>query len=346
VALLIDTNAVPAQERAEFWAESMRSFFNPLRISAEEHRPFGAKMWVERLASIDVYRVAAGANTLSRTAGHIAAGDPDCVHLQILLRGRLQGAQQQRSVALKPGDMTAYDSAREAIVRADEPFDVLVLRLRKSTLGKQAANLCRLTSVRIPGDRGLPRLAARFFIEAASGLADGSIDRDDPGLEGHVIDLVRRLYFDLGTLPDAGRPRAAGELLLRAQAEIETRLGDPSLDPEQIAGACFVSTRYLHRVFETEGLTVCGFIRSARLERCRRDLLDPALRDEPIHEIASRWGLPSAPHFSRVFREAYACSPREFRRTGAVIALDSTPALTASTRAARRAESWAPAGWQ
>jgi AraC-like DNA-binding protein len=27
--------------------------------------------------------------------------------------------------------------------------------------------------------------------------------------------------------------------------------------------------------------------------------------------------LPSAPHFSRLFRDAYGCSPREFRRSGA-----------------------------
>jgi AraC-like DNA-binding protein len=340
MALLIDTSAVPANERAEFWAESVRSLFNPLRIRTEEHRPFGAKMWWDRLASIEIYRVAAGANTLSRTAGHIAAGDPDCLHFQILLRGKLEGAQHQRAVALEPGDMTAYDSAREAIVRADEPFDVLVLRLRKSALGNQARNICGLTAVKIPGDRGLPRLAARFFLEAATGIADGSIDRDDAGLEGHVIDLLRRLYVDLGSAPGTGRPRAASELLLRAQAEIETRLGDPSLNPELIAGACFVSTRYLHRVFETEGLTVCGYIRSARLERCRRDLLDPALGAAPIQEIASRWGLTNAPHFSRLFREAYGCSPREFRCSGAPHAAERPAPKTV-----RYAEAWARAGW-
>jgi AraC-like DNA-binding protein len=73
-------------------------------------------------------------------------------------------------------------------------------------------------------------------------------------------------------------------------------------------------------VFEAEGLRVCDFIRSARLDRCRRDLLDPAFADQPISAIASRWGLPSAPHFSRLFRQAYGCSPREFRRDAALAA--------------------------
>jgi AraC-like DNA-binding protein len=81
-----------------------------------------------------------------------------------------------------------------------------------------------------------------------------------------------------------------------------------------VARACFISTRYLHRVFAGQGLSVCDWIRSERLERCRNDLVDPAYADLSISAIASRWGLPSAPHFSRLFRDAYGCSPREFRR--------------------------------
>ena len=108
--------------------------------------------------------------------------------------------------------------------------------------------------------------------------------------------------------------------MIHAQSYIDARLGDPGLNPDELARACFISTRYLHRVFETAGLSVCDFIRSARLDRCRRDLVDPAFADQPISAIASRWGLPSAPHFSRLFRKAYGCSPREFRRSGAILA--------------------------
>jgi AraC-like DNA-binding protein len=94
---------------------------------------------------------------------------------------------------------------------------------------------------------------------------------------------------------------------------IEARLGDPNLRPDEVARACFISTRYLHRLFESEGVSVCDWIRSARLDRCRRDLLDPMFAHETILSIASRWGLPSAPHFSRLFRAAYGCTPREYR---------------------------------
>lgn len=349
--LLIDTSAVPPQHRAEYWAQASRRTFHPLQIRVDRDGPFSALMWSEQLASISVFRIAGAANTMSRTPRDIAAGDPDCLHLELVLRGQLRGAQQHRASVIKPGDMTAYDTSRPRIVTADAPFDVLVLRLGKDALGKQARTVSRLAGVRIPGHLGLPRLAGRFFFEAATGLADGSIGHDDHGLERHVVDLVRRLYVDLGSSSHPTRPRSMAELLLQAQAQIESRLGDPSLNPEQVARACFVSTRYLHRVFESEGLSVCEFIRSARLDRCRRDLLDPAFADQPIHEIASRWGLPSAPHFSRVFREAYGSSPRQFR-------LDAErhepaagpPARTLPFRPTSRldghAPAWARAGWE
>jgi AraC-like DNA-binding protein len=40
---------------------------------------------------------------------------------------------------------------------------------------------------------------------------------------------------------------------------------------------------------------------------------DPAHADRSVSEIGARWGLPDAPHFSRVFKGAYGMSPRQFR---------------------------------
>jgi AraC-like DNA-binding protein len=316
MTLLIDTAAVAPRERVDFWASSSYDVYHPLRIHTDALERFQARMWGEWLASVGLFRVAARANTMSRTRGEIAAGDPECLHLSVLLRGQLQGAQHNRECVLAPGDMTTYDTSDPAIFRAGQPFDLLVLKLPKAVLGRHAERVSRQTAIRIPGQSGLPRLAVRFFCGTAAGLADGSIARNDTALAEQVIDLVRRLYLDVDATRSQ-RPQSQAELLLHAQAYIDANLGNPNLNPEQVARACFISTRYLHRLFARDGMSVCDWIRSERLERCRNDLRDPAYAEVSISAIASRWGLPSAPHFSRLFRLAYGCSPREFRRVAA-----------------------------
>ena len=317
MTLLIDTAVVPASSRVDFWSEESRNVYHPLDIRTDAKDRFSARMWGEQLASLGVFGIATAANTMSRTPRAIAAGDPECLHLSILVRGRLQGAQDHRAALLAPGDIVSYNTSRPAIFRADEPFEAVIVRIPRETLGTHAARLSGLTAVRVAGATGLPRLAARFFCGVAEGLADGGIARDDANLAERVIDLVHGIYANPVGAGSRTPPQSKTELLLHAQAFIEANLARPDLDPDDVARACFISTRYLHRVFASEGLTVGDWIRSARLDRCRRDLLDPAYADHPVLAIARRWGLHNAPHFSRLFRSAYGCSPREYRRGGA-----------------------------
>jgi AraC-like DNA-binding protein len=349
MALLIDTDEVPKLDRARFWAEESGGTYHPLQIAVGANDRFSGRMWGERLAQIRLFRITAGANTMSRTSRDIAIGDPECLHFEILVRGGLKGVQQDRSLSLRPGDMTVYDTSRTAVFRADVAFDLLVVQIPKSLLGKSVNTLSKHAAVRIPGETGLPRLVARFLLEISGGLAGGSISQDDAGLQGHVLDLVRRVYIDLGSSSHPTRPHSAAELLLYAQAQIESRLSYPELCPSDIARACFISTRYLHKVFADEGLSVGEFIRTERLARCRRDLLDPGFADQPISVIASRWGLPNAAHFSRVFRDEYGCSPRQFRVSGGAAAIrcnprHDTPFHTAGPDG--RADAWEHAHWQ
>src|SRR5690606_31419702 len=96
---------------------------------------------------------------------------------------------------------------------------------------------------------------------------------------------------------------------------IEEHLADPDLSPATVAAAHHVSVRQLHRLFEGRDETVAARIRARRLERCRRDLLDPALAEQTVAAIGARWGLPNPSQLSRLFRQAYGVTPSELRRT-------------------------------
>jgi AraC-like DNA-binding protein len=176
--------------------------------------------------------------------------------------------------------------------------------------------LARLTAVPISGRDGLGAPIASLARHMGRQLEDYS------GPEGaHLAAaLMDMLIVALGERLDrcasvepATRRRA---LLASVQAFIEMRLGDPELSPTTIAASNHISRRYLYKLFETQQTTVAAWIRQRRLERCRRDLLDPALTDWSVSAIAARWGLVDAAHFSRVFRAAYGLPPAEYRLLG------------------------------
>ena len=54
-------------------------------------------MWGYDFGPISFFRIAAAANTMMRTPRAIAACDPECLHVLVVLRGRLEAAQEGRT---------------------------------------------------------------------------------------------------------------------------------------------------------------------------------------------------------------------------------------------------------
>jgi AraC-like DNA-binding protein len=145
----------------------------------------------------------------------------------------------------------------------------------------------------------------------------------DPGatdgtrLSAGLIDLLIVVLAERLDRVQAVSPTAQRRALLASVLGfIDRRLSDHRLCLGDIAAAHHISLRLLHKLFEEQGTSAGRWIRERRLERCRRDLLDPALSDLPASAIALGWGFADAAHFSRVFREAYGHPPGEYRRIG------------------------------
>jgi AraC-like DNA-binding protein len=313
MSLVFDTGSMAPEERFEGWQEAAARCFFPMAIRGRAVEPFSGRMVGHELPSIDVVRVTATPNDCLRTPEGIAARDPEQLQLHVLRRGRCEISQDDRRDILTEGSLTTLDSSRPWAIRAVEPFELLVLAVPKVLLRPFGDALTAGTARTIPGDAGLGSLIVPFALGLADRLEDGSLGDGRDELGETLVGLLRALAVDGGERRAAPTPA----LLMRVKAHIERHLGDPALRPGSIAAAHFITTRYLHRLFETEGCTVSEWIRRARLERCRRDLADPALAGDTILAIATRWGMPDGAHFSRMFRAAHGMSPREFRALSA-----------------------------
>jgi AraC-like DNA-binding protein len=312
MSTLLAADDVPAAARRDYWLHVLDEVVGPidLQTAGLDSR--------DRLRSGEIGAVRVvdlrGSNdgVASLTARRLRESDPDVCKIDVLVRGRGVVEQDGRQARLEPGDFALVDLSRPARWVLS-PMRLVVVAFPRALLPLRQDEIARLTAVRIAGDRGPAALV--------SSLARQLVDH----LDGHGVDAGARLgtaVLDLLTVGLAGRldrgaqvPAATGQraLRLRVQAFIEQRLADPELSPGMIAAAHYISERYLYKLFESEQTGVAGWIRRRRLERCRRDLLDPALRQLPVSAIAARWGMPSAPHFSRAFRAAYGVPPREFR---------------------------------
>jgi AraC-like DNA-binding protein len=316
MGLLIDTSTVPPDHRIEAWSDVTARSYHPVAINSLASRPYAGRMARFELGTIWAFLVAADPNTVLRTPRGIAMGDPERLDFYVMRRGRCRISQDDRSSTLAPGDMSSLDSSRPYVMRAMEPFELISFSLPKVMLRAHADAVCKRTAVRIPGDSSLPSLMAPFLCGLVDRLHHGEVAEHRDDLSETVFGLLRALATD-----GAGHGQAVPSTALRPRikAWIEGHLDDPGIGPESIAAAHYISVRYLHKLFEPEGVSVSEWVRQKRLDHCQRDLLNPAFADQAIVTIASRWGLTNGAHFSRLFRAMYGCSPREYRGRTAVL---------------------------
>jgi AraC-like DNA-binding protein len=309
MTVLVDTRSVAPVERFEYWSESTSRVFFPLAIRGRAPRPFAGRVLGHDLGPLGVFRVTGDPNDCLRTSRGIAVSDPEHLQLHSLRRGRCRVGQDDRMSQLVPGDLTTCDSSRPFVIHAEEPFELHIAVFPKVLLRPHADRLCSRTAARIPGGSGVASLLAPFLADLVDQLDQGTVREGDADLAESLLGLLRALYSEA---PPGGAvvPRP---LLDRIKGHIDGHLADPGLGPESIAAAHFISTRYLHKLFEPEDVTVSAWIRARRLDRCRRDLGDPTLPDGSIGAVGARWGFAHPDRFSRLFRAAYGASPSEYR---------------------------------
>ncbi|GAA3420318.1 hypothetical protein GCM10018952_63000 [Streptosporangium vulgare] len=247
----------------------------------------------------------------------IRQSDPELFQIAFNLRGETAITQDRRCVLSQPSYLVLYHTSRPHQIRTgfskETTYGVMVV-FPATLLPLPLHKVERLTATPLSGREGIGALISGFLTRLVNG-SDQYRMADRLRLGTVLTDLLtallaHRLEADT-VVPPASRQRI---LLLRIHAFMQQHLADPQLSPATIAAAHGISIRTLHRLFQTQDTTVAAWIRTQRLNRCRRDLSDPTLHDRPIHAIATRWGFTDVTNFSHAFSTAYGLNPRDYRR--------------------------------
>lgn len=299
-----------ARDIAEFRVAVSDSFV-PLQVSSSGADKFRGVIRSASVDDIHVTDLRATPQIVERTPELIARADRSFFKLSLMLAGTGMLIQDGREAVVKAGDLAVYDTDRPYSLVFDDEFRTMVFMFPKHLLSLPPDLVGQLTAVRISGQDGLGSMVTPYLSQLATNL-DQLAGLTGARLAHSALDLVGTVFTrELGLDDLSADPHRA--LMQRIRGHIDRHLASTDLSPATIAAAHYISTRHLHGLFQEQGTTVSTWIRTRRLEQCRRDLLDPILIDRPVAAIAARWGFVDAAHFSRAFKAAYGVSPSEYR---------------------------------
>lgn len=295
------------------WRTIVSESFVPLDVKTDIEDSFKAQIRMRSLGDVFVSDIGAKSHSVERTPSLIAHGDKRYFKLSLQLSGSGLLMQDNREAVLRPGDLAIYDTDRPYTLAFDNDFRSLVVMVPQAAIDLPRDVIGQMTATRIAGDQGLARMVAPFLTQMAKNM-DELTGHSGVRMMNNALDLITTLlHGELDSAKVDLAPSHRASLLQEIRAYIDDHLGDSNLNPGAIAAANFISTRHLHGIFKEEGVTVSAWIRSRRLEHCRRDLSDPLFINRPVSSIAIRWGFVDASHFSRLFRATFGEAPTDFR---------------------------------
>ncbi|MDQ1033122.1 AraC-like DNA-binding protein [Streptomyces umbrinus] len=315
MTVIVSTEQVPSRDRPAFFADAvMQTHFRHNMNFLEGPRPFSASITTDQLGPLRINRVLSGPAHVSRTP-RLLSHDPEAyVTVSLQRRGTPKMLAQggRETSVVRPGDIIMLTSYGPYASMYTEPVEIVSLVLPRPALLVPDSDLHGLTGRVIRGDEGLARLLSPFLSRLADTAASHTQEVGEQ-LARNVTDLLATLCAEQLGHDRLDAETAQRTLLLRIRFFINRNLAHPGLSPESIARAHGISTRYLHKLFEDEGMTVSRWILRRRLEECRRELDRRGPRTPTVSSVARGWGFTRLPHFSRVFRAAYGMSPREWQ---------------------------------
>jgi AraC-like DNA-binding protein len=312
VAVVLDTSSSVPDRRLAVWQDIVCDTFVGLDCRSDLQDAFWGSVSQSTVGPATFTRVESCAQRVFRTPSRIARASEDFVLVALGNSGVNGVYQDGREAVISAGQFTIYDTTRPYELRFDDSFSQTILQMPRKFLQQRIGSFDTLTATTFSSDRPLERLAYEFLLGISK-----AIDHVDPAtatrLLDQALDLVAMAFADRmqQRSPDQSSHRSA--LLYRLKNYILTHLRDPELSMPRAAAAIGISPRYASDLMAAEQTSFRSYVQVQRLERCRRDLSDPAHAARHVSDIAFAWGFNDLAHFSRIFKQRYGASPREWR---------------------------------
>lgn len=305
------TNDVPSHHRREFWQEIVSKIYFPLDLRFRGGHDFHGSLRAWSLGPVSVSRQISDGVLYKRHEHQLLNEREECFLITVPELAEIRFEQDRKDVRCRPGAFLIERSHLPYEFSHHDPAALWVLKIPSAVLRARISRPERLATLQIDATRSVGAL----FVDTLrlAGERIGEMDESARAMMGkHLIDLLAMAVESDERVLAGHSSTVRNAHLHRCEHFIRTRLDDMRLTPQVVADGCGISLRYLHQIFEGEGITVSSYIRTQRLMMCDAMLRDPHCR-KSISEIAYHWGFGDQAQFSRNYRGRFGCTPSEAR---------------------------------
>lgn len=302
------TDAFPEELAYDVWSAELESSTIPWTTAKKQRPGFSAQYTGLSLGTQNIMSTRLASFSGSRRWREVRKSEGAYVSIQFMLSGRENVAYFDNREHLISGDAYIWDSEEEFSFEATEQLETVSLRLPRKDFFLQCDE-GRIERRKVRFDNGLAAVLYRTVLAAFhehNALSGSEKDL----LEQTILPLATRTF---GTSGNCNSTKGPSELFRRIVDYVEVNLGDQKLSVPGVAETMGISVRYLHALFAKNQITFSGYLRLRRVERAKKELLDPRNKSS-ITMIAYRNGFGESSHFSRVFKGVTGLSPREYRK--------------------------------
>lgn len=308
----VTTNGIEPASRSRHWHETIARAYFPLDLSFKKPETFEGDLKSWTLGDLSLSRLASRPLSYRRLPKHLAQAREEEYLITIPIRSDVYFSQSGKEINCNPGGFILERSHEPYEFSHGEDNCLWVLKVSDKVLGGRIRAPGRFCSMQFDASNGAGGLFTDMLQHIPTRI-ESLTDDARTTVGNQLIDLLVLAVQNDGRTLTSGRSSVRMAHLTRVEQFIRANLSDPRLNPEQIAMACGISTRYMHEVFRDTNQTVSQWIRDQRLAACQQALKDPANLCT-ITEIAYAHGFSDQTQFSRAFRRHFGVSPKDFRR--------------------------------
>jgi AraC-like DNA-binding protein len=307
------TDVLPERDRLPYLREAFGRSIVGLDLQPFQNCPLE---WTASLHAFEGLLAVSGRTSaiISRRTRPLLADGKDDFLLTINLSGVCLPSQVGRECRLDAGAAALLSSSDVGGLELPCPTRYLTLFIPRRRLNAMAVSPEDALARPIPANTEALRLLVDYVAMSVQKHQLTSAQLRQL-FTSHVHDLVALAVGATRDATEIAYSRGMRAARLRAaKTFVIQNIARPDLSASGVAAHSRITPRYLHMLFETDGLSFTKFVVEQRLARAHQMLLDPRMAERTISAIAFAAGFSDLSHFNRAFRQHFGETPTDARR--------------------------------